>query len=70
MGKSRDQGEDRFKRREDREKAYQDQLPGVDDEALPPPAETIHPEDKPQRNDPCPCGSGKKYKKCCGKQGG
>jgi hypothetical protein len=20
---------------------------------------------KPQRNDPCPCGSGKKYKKCC-----
>ena len=21
---------------------------------------------KPDRNDPCPCGSGKKYKKCCG----
>ena len=21
---------------------------------------------KPERNDPCPCGSGKKYKKCCG----
>jgi len=20
-----------------------------------------------KRNDPCPCGSGKKYKKCCGK---
>ncbi len=20
---------------------------------------------KPSRNDPCPCGSGKKYKKCC-----
>lgn len=20
---------------------------------------------KPERNDPCPCGSGKKYKKCC-----
>jgi len=19
------------------------------------------------RNDPCPCGSGKKYKRCCGK---
>ncbi|MHC4123979.1 MAG: SEC-C metal-binding domain-containing protein [Planctomycetota bacterium] len=19
------------------------------------------------RNDPCPCGSGRKYKKCCGK---
>jgi uncharacterized protein YecA (UPF0149 family) len=22
--------------------------------------------DKPGRNDPCPCGSGKKYKKCHG----
>lgn len=21
------------------------------------------------RNDPCPCGSGKKYKKCCGQSG-
>jgi uncharacterized protein YecA (UPF0149 family) len=21
------------------------------------------------RNDPCPCGSGKKYKKCCGASG-
>lgn len=21
---------------------------------------------KPRPNDPCPCGSGKKYKKCCG----
>lgn len=24
-------------------------------------------EDKIGRNEPCPCGSGKKYKKCCGK---
>lgn len=23
---------------------------------------------KPGRNDPCPCDSGKKYKKCCGKE--
>lgn len=23
---------------------------------------------EPGRNDPCPCGSGKKYKQCCGKQ--
>jgi uncharacterized protein len=21
-----------------------------------------------KRNDPCPCGSGRKYKKCCGNQ--
>jgi preprotein translocase subunit SecA len=27
----------------------------------------IHIEKKIGRNDPCPCGSGKKYKKCCGK---
>ncbi len=24
---------------------------------------------KPKRNDPCPCGSGKKYKNCCGTSG-
>ena len=24
--------------------------------------------EKNGRNDPCPCGSGKKYKKCCGLQ--
>ena len=24
-------------------------------------------EKKPDRNDPCPCGSGKKYKQCCGR---
>ncbi|MFI3208184.1 MAG: SEC-C metal-binding domain-containing protein [Eubacteriales bacterium] len=28
---------------------------------------TIRKEAKIGRNDPCPCGSGKKYKKCCGK---
>ncbi len=30
-----------------------------------PPVEPIKAEEKPGRNDPCPCGSGKKYKKCC-----
>ncbi|WP_317451590.1 SEC-C metal-binding domain-containing protein [Methylobacter psychrophilus] len=25
----------------------------------------IRPASKVGRNDPCPCGSGKKYKKCC-----
>ena len=28
---------------------------------------TIRKPKKIGRNDPCPCGSGKKYKKCCGK---
>ena len=27
----------------------------------------VHKNKKPGRNDPCPCGSGLKYKKCCGK---
>ena len=28
---------------------------------------TVVKEKAPGRNDPCPCGSGKKYKKCCGR---
>ena len=28
---------------------------------------TVRKGKKPGRNDPCPCGSGKKYKKCCGR---
>ena len=31
------------------------------------PQKTIISENKVKRNEPCPCGSGKKYKKCCGK---
>ena len=27
---------------------------------------TVIKEETVGRNDPCPCGSGKKYKKCCG----
>jgi preprotein translocase subunit SecA len=30
--------------------------------------EPIINKEKIGRNDPCPCGSGKKYKKCCGKE--
>ena len=32
-----------------------------------PKVEAIRATAGPGRNDPCPCGSGKKYKKCCGK---
>jgi uncharacterized protein YchJ len=28
--------------------------------------EPIQADQQPGRNDPCPCGSGRKYKKCCG----
>ena len=30
------------------------------------PVEPIEADDTPGRNDPCPCGSGRKYKKCWG----
>jgi hypothetical protein len=35
----------------------------TDSQKSPAPARSV----KIARNDPCPCGSGKKYKKCCGK---
>ena len=31
------------------------------------PKQPAHAENEPGRNDPCPCGSGKKYKKCHGR---
>ena len=34
-----------------------------------PAPQTVIRGDKVGRNDPCPCGSGKKYKKCCGAKG-
>jgi hypothetical protein len=40
-----------------------------DDEPLLPPDTVVRERKKVGRNDPCPCGSGKKYKKCCLKKG-
>ncbi|BFM17305.1 preprotein translocase subunit SecA [Maricurvus nonylphenolicus] len=42
---------------------------GADAEAEPDPEHTpyVRADQKVGRNDPCPCGSGKKYKQCCGK---
>lgn len=37
------------------------------DGQLPKPMTHRHEAPKVGRNDPCPCGSGKKYKKCCGR---
>lgn len=36
-------------------------------EAAPSPAPAVRAAPKVGRNDPCPCGSGRKYKKCCGR---
>ena len=38
-------------------------------QAAPPPA-TPHPPGRVSRNAPCPCGSGRKFKKCCGRTQG
>jgi uncharacterized protein YecA (UPF0149 family) len=32
-----------------------------------PPRPTVYEKKKVGRNEPCPCGSGKKYKRCCGR---
>jgi SEC-C motif-containing protein len=37
------------------------------DGKLVPPATEVRAQPKVGRNDPCPCGSGKKFKKCCGR---
>jgi preprotein translocase subunit SecA len=39
-------------------------------ERLAPKAQPVRSAPRVGRNDPCPCGSGKKYKKCCGKESG
>jgi len=57
----------RFDRKREKKDAVKAGLPGEDEGPLPPPVETIHSQHAVGRNDPCPCGSGKKYKKCCGK---
>ena len=59
---------DRFDRQREKKDRISAGLPGEDEEPLPPPVEPIRSDEKAVgRNDPCPCGSGKKYKKCCGK---
>ena len=45
--------------------SYEEGVIAEDSEKLQPIAGTK----KPKRNDPCPCGSGKKYKNCCGQSG-
>lgn len=69
MAKGPNPGEKKFIDRADRERDYKKQLPGEDEEPLPPPVEPIHADSKPKRNEPCPCGSGKKYKQCCALKG-
>ena len=43
--------------------------PVDDDESLEPSTSIRHMSPKIGRNDPCTCGSGKKFKRCCGRPG-
>lgn len=67
---------DELRSRHDDDLSEEDEEPmelSPDELAIPVPPETYVPPQpylappKIGRNDPCPCGSGKKYKKCCGK---
>lgn len=61
---------DRFAKRFDRRQERKKQIAALvspDDPPLPEaPVEQAKRDEVIGRNDPCPCGSGKKYKKCCG----
>jgi len=57
-----DDMEEAFQRRKKRE-LEQARMAGSGEQG---PVQQVVRGDKVGRNDPCPCGSGKKYKKCCG----
>lgn len=66
-----DKFERHYERRRESEALAKKSRPGEDEEPLPPPVEPIRKDGSDiGRNDPCPCGSGKKYKQCCLKSGG
>jgi preprotein translocase subunit SecA len=57
-----DEIEEAFQRKKKRE-LDQARMAGAGDTQV---QQIVRSGDKVGRNDPCPCGSGKKYKKCCG----
>jgi len=70
---------DRFRRRlektklSDRARSTRDKTELEAEEEMIANTEKVKPikaEGETGRNDPCPCGSGKKYKKCCGAKDG
>ena len=65
MTTSMDDLEESFQRRKRRE-LEQARMAGAGDRQV---QQVVRSGAKVGRNDPCPCGSGKKYKKCCGANG-
>jgi len=57
-----DEIEEAFQRKKKKE-LEQARMAGAGDQQV---QQIVRSGDKVGRNDPCPCGSGKKYKKCCG----
>jgi preprotein translocase subunit SecA len=69
MAKSDDRFLQRFWRKQEQKQRQEGAAPGEEPPPAGEPPKPIHAGDKPRRNDPCPCGSGKKYKHCCGRAG-
>lgn len=67
MAEADDKFSRRYERKQEQKRAQRDVV-SPDDAPLPDvPVERARADESVGRNDPCPCGSGKKYKKCCGK---
>jgi preprotein translocase subunit SecA len=63
-----DKLEKRYEKKQERKRLRQT-VASDDDAPIPDaPVEQAKAGKEPGRNDPCPCGSGKKYKKCCGRK--
>ena len=56
------------RRRQEQTKHSRYQFSAPPKAASPKPGTVVRKEEKVGRNDPCSCGSGKKYKKCCGRR--
>jgi len=64
-----DEEEDEYWDEEEEDEYWDEEEEDDYDEPLPPSDTVVHEERKIGRNDPCPCRSGKKYKKCCLRKG-
>lgn len=65
MGKS-DKLSERYDKQQKRKKADSEIISSDAPPIADAPIQQAHSSRSVGRNDPCPCGSGKKYKKCCG----
>jgi len=72
---AKDRFVDRFRRKQDKRRLGELSKRGIPADdieaeeemiANTPKVDPIQAKKEPGRNDPCPCGSGKKYKNCCG----